>query len=277
MQTNLRTLGPSETRVVLSFTADGRTVVTARDVIAMLGAESSARKVIYNLIQKGWLSRLRAGRYMFLPPDRGPENLGENNILALASAVIEPSYVGWWAAAAFYGLTTQRPMTISVATLRQVKPRTIEGTDVRFVKLTKCKFFGFATEHLYGRDLVISTLAKTAVDCLDHLDLAGGPSEVARIVHGVSQEVSAAELVETALRMKSTALLQRLGFFTDLVARPLPSPLRQEVRAAIPRSSRSVLGDKHRQVEDIGYVADWGLLVNLNRRDLLSDVPSIQE
>jgi hypothetical protein len=35
-----------------------------------------------NLIKKGWLARLVGGRYMLLPPEYGPENLGEHNPIA---------------------------------------------------------------------------------------------------------------------------------------------------------------------------------------------------
>jgi predicted transcriptional regulator of viral defense system len=247
-------------------------VVRAADVIGLLGSEPTARKVIYNLLRKGWLARLVGGRYMFLPPEHGPENLGENNVLALAAAVVDPSYVGWWAAASFHGLTTQKPMSIAVATLRQVPARTVEGAEIRFIKLTKRKFFGSTAYKVYGRDVAISTPAKTVVDCVDHPELAGGPSELARIVHGASTTVDVQEIAKGALRMRSTALLQRLGFLADLVGWHWPEKLRHELRSAIPKSGRSVFGRTDRRKNDIGYVADWGLLVNAARRDLLSDV-----
>lgn len=273
MQTNLRTLGPKEATVVLSLTEQGRNVVRASDVIDLLGSESTARKVIRNLLRKGWLSRLIGGRYMFLPPEHGPENLGENNVLALAAAAVDPSYVGWWAAASFHSLTTQKPMSVAVATLRQVPARVIEGAEIRFVKLTKRKFFGSAIYKVYGRDVAISTPAKTVVDCVDHPDLAGGATELARIVHGSAATVDAEEIARAALRMESTALLQRLGFLTDLVAWRWPDNLRAEIRSAIPKSARAALGRTERQKGDIGYVADWGLFVNAARQDLLTDVP----
>lgn len=47
----------------------------AADIVTLLGSETSARKVIRNLIRKGWLSRIVGGRYMLLPPEHGPENL----------------------------------------------------------------------------------------------------------------------------------------------------------------------------------------------------------
>ena len=86
MITNQRTLGPNEAKTVLSFREQDRTIVRAADVIEILGKESTARKVIHNLLRKGWLTRLIAGRYLFIPPEYGPENRGENNVLALAAA-----------------------------------------------------------------------------------------------------------------------------------------------------------------------------------------------
>ena len=276
MQVNLRTLGPNEAQVVLSLRLQSQSVVQASEIIAILGSEPKARKVIRNLVKKGWLSRLLPGRYMVLPPEHGPENLGENNVLALASAVITPSYVGWWRAASFHGFTTQKPMSIAVATLRQVPTQVIEDTEVRFVKVAERKFFGFSTSNLHGREVSISTLAKTVVDCVDRLDLAGGAVEVARIVAGAATSVDPSELINVALRMKSKALFQRLGFLADLVGWQWPEQVRNELRTAIPKSQRSVFGAAERRPEDIGYVSDWGLFVNIAQQELLSDVPKLR-
>lgn len=276
METNLRTLGPNEAKAVLSFREQGRNVVRAADVIEILGNESTARKVIRNLLRKGWLTRLVAGRYLFLPPEHGPENLGENNALAVASAVVEPSYVGWWASASYHGFTTQKPMTISVATLRPLPPRTIEGTEIRFVKVVERKFFGFQRYDLYGREAMLSTPAKTLVDCLDRPDLGGGAAEVTRIVYGASVDGNPADVIDIALRMKSTALLQRLGFLSDLVGWRWPEALRGRLRGAIVPSARTVFGRAERKEGDIGYVASWGLLVHAREPDLLADVPQVK-
>jgi predicted transcriptional regulator of viral defense system len=273
MQVNLRTLGPNEAQVVLSLRLQNQNTVQASQIIEILGSETKARKVIRNLIRKGWLSRLIQGRYMFLPPEHGPENLGENNALALASAVIEDSYISWWSAASFHGLTTQRPTSVSVASLRQVPTQFVEGTEIRFVKLTKRKFFGFANYKLHGRELSIATPAKTVVDCVDRPDLAGGPSEVARIVAGAAASVEPHELIDAALKMKSNALSQRLGFLSDLVGWQWPKEIRSELRASIPKTQRSIFGPKEGRPGDIGYISDWGIFVNIPERDLLTDVP----
>ena len=163
MDSNLRTLGPAEAKVVLSLREQNRSLVRASDVLAILGSNTTARKVIRNLIRKGWFSRIVGGRYMLLPPEHGPENLGENNILALAGAAVEPSYIGWWSAAAYHGFTTQKSMTIFVAVLRQNAQKVIEGSEVRFVKVTPRKFFGYKSYDVYGR--IVSDLLARKNSC----------------------------------------------------------------------------------------------------------------
>lgn len=276
MDINPRTLGPKEAQVVLSLTEQKRDVVRTADIIDLLHSESSARKVIRNLIRKGWLARLVGGKYLFLPPDRGPENLGENNPFALASTLVDPCYVGWWSAASFHGLTTQKPMIVFVAVKKQSPTRRIEGTEVQFVSVAARKFFGFQTYDVYGRAVPISTPEKTVIDCVDRPDLCGGMTELTRIVYGARAEIAPESLIQTGLNMKSTALLQRLGFLLDLVEWPLPPAERARLRAAIPRSRRIVLGRNRRQTGDIGYVADWGIIVNTNRHALLADIPGLR-
>jgi hypothetical protein len=83
------------------------------------------------------------------------------------------------------------------------------------------------------------------------------------------------ELIGVALPMKSKALWQRLGFLADPVRWQWPEDVRNELRAAIPKSQRSVFGAAERRQDDIGYVSDWGLFVNMKEQDLLSDVPNL--
>lgn len=262
---------------MLSFREQGRDVIEASDIITLLQSEQTGRKVIRNLLRKGWLTRLSGGRYMLLPPERGVESMGENNPLALAAAVVENSYVGWWSAAAFHAFTTQMPATVFVAVTKQTKSRMVEDTEIRFVTVPDRKFFGAKRYTVYGRNVSISDPEKTLVDCIDRPDLAGGPTELARIVHAAMAEVDHSKLVDVAIQMKSISLLQRLGFLTDIVGRPLDDKLRARLRDAIPKSTRSTFGRQERRDEDIGYVAAWGLFVHARHNDLLSEVPRIRK
>jgi predicted transcriptional regulator of viral defense system len=273
VQTNLRTLGPKEAKLVLSLREEGQEVVSAADIIARLRSEPTARTVIQSLLRKGWLTRLVPGRYMFLPPEHGPEALGENNMLALASAAVEPSYVGWWSAASFHGFTTQKPQTVTVAVTRQVAAREIEGTEVRFVSVTARKFFGFQPYELFGRTVHLSTPAKTIVDCLDRPDLCGGASELARILFGASTVVPFDQLLAAATQMGSGTVFKRMGYLTDLVGWQISPSERDAIKRGFTKSTRSTLGRQKRLSGDVGYVADWGLFVNIAHDALFADIP----
>ncbi|HEX8625818.1 MAG TPA: type IV toxin-antitoxin system AbiEi family antitoxin [Allosphingosinicella sp.] len=273
MKVNLRTLGPQEARLVLALREEGREIVTASEIIERLGSESRGRTVIQGLLRKGWLTRLIPGRYLFLPPEHGPEPLGENNVLALASAVVDPSYIGWWSAASFHGFTTQKPMAVTVATLRQIAPRVLEGAEIRFIMVTPRKFFGFNTYSVYDRSVTLSEPAKTVIDCVDRPALCGGPGELARILFGASGEVDIADVITGALAMKSAALLQRLGYLMDLLDWPISAAQRDRLRRNIGPSARTTLGRQKRRAGDIGYVPNWGLFVHMSKSELLADIP----
>ena len=180
-------------------------------------------------------------------------------------------------ALSWLGFTTQKPATVFVAVRKQTAPLTIEGAEIRFVSVEARKFFGFKTYNVYGRSTRISDPEKTLVDCIDRPDLAGGPSELTRIVHAAMAEIDQEKLMIAALQMNSKALLQRLGFLSDLVERPLKDEPRQQLRAAIPKKTRSTFGARARREGDIGYVAEWELHVHARKDELLSEVPRIRK
>jgi predicted transcriptional regulator of viral defense system len=94
-------------------------------------------------------------------------------------------------------------MTVFVAVVRQTPGRTIEGSEVRFVKVAPRKFFGYEAYDVYDRSVLISTPAKTLIDCLDRPDLAGGPAELTRIAFSALAGIDSHELLAAAMAMKS--------------------------------------------------------------------------
>src|SRR5262249_16167189 len=171
----------------------------------------------------------------------------------------------------------QKPMAVFVAVLRQTPARTIEGSDVRFIRIAPRKFFGQETYAVYDRKVSISTPAMTLIDCLDRPDLAGAASALTRIAHRAMTQINSEDLVAGGMARKSKAVLQRLGFLTDLVGKPFPDDVRHAVKDAIPKTYRSHFGRADRREGDVGYVAAWGLYVNARRDDLLAEVPRIRQ
>jgi len=102
-----RSLSPQESRVVLALSERGLRAVARGDITKLLGASPKAvDNIIESLRRKGWLERASWGKYLLIPPDQGPEALGNSNLLAQASLIAEPYYICYGSAAAHYGLTT---------------------------------------------------------------------------------------------------------------------------------------------------------------------------
>lgn len=163
---------------------------------------------------------------------------------------------------------------LHVATDRQIAPREIQGTEVRYVKLAPKKFFGWEDMISFGRPFRVSTAEKTIMDCVDRPDLCGGIVELARIVARGTDTTNDDSLVDCALRLGSVSACQRLGYMLDLTAPQfLSSEQRRRLRDFIPSSARSSIGHQHPDSEHVGYVHEWGLFVNASEDDLLAEVP----
>ena len=88
MEFNTRSLSAQESRVVLALRERGQREVTRADIVKLLGASlKAADKVIGSLRRKGWLERAAWGEYLLIPPEQGPDALGDSNLLALASRI----------------------------------------------------------------------------------------------------------------------------------------------------------------------------------------------
>ena len=144
MDFGTRSLSPQESRVVLSLAEQGRRELDRAEVINILGGTAKAADhVIHSLRFKGWLERASWGKYLLIPPEQGPDAIGDSNLLALASRITDPYYIGFGSAAGHYGLTTQHRNVIWLVTPHRMRDRRIGDTDVFIVNPTPRKFFGF--------------------------------------------------------------------------------------------------------------------------------------
>jgi len=278
-RSTLRGLRPVQAKLILTLVEEKRSTFTRSEAAQILGSNADAlRNQLTDLVRRGWLERLGNGRYMVVPPEYGGEQTGESNVLALASASVSEGYVGWWSAASLHGLTTQVPALINVATPAHHRPRVLAGSEVHYHTLPARKYFGVTSKEVYGRLVRVSTCEKTLIDCIDRPRFCGGMSEVCRIVWGAAGQIDWEKMAADLLRFGSTAVVQRFGFISDLVGAEIPEDTRAKIRSLIKPGTRTALAgasDTRGREKSIGYVAEWGITVNVDARTLLSDVPKI--
>lgn len=273
MAFNTRTLSPQESRVVLALTERAQRETTRREIVALLGVTpKAADHVIEGLRLKGWLERASWGKYLLVPPEQGPDALGDSNLLALASTVASPYYIGFGSAAAHYGLTTQLRNVIYVVTPAHVRNRDVAGARVRIVNQSPKKFFAFDAVDVIGYKVMMSDREKTTIDCVDHPELAGGLAETAGIFATAMRRFDWVRALDHLERIGAGSLARRIGWLADHAKADVPDPARAHLMQLAGRSRRTWLGAdpaRARAVPDaIGFDDTWRVFVNATAADL---------
>jgi len=268
---NIRSLGPLEAKVILSAEESGDTIIDVERATSILGNRQQAIWALIRLERKGWLQRITPGKYAIYPAKTGAWDARIMSSLKFAASIVEPCYVGWWAAAQHHGLTWQSPSVICVAALKQVRFRMFEHARIEFIKIKPEKFFDIVTDAV--DDFPVSSIPKTIVDCVDRPKLAGGAAEVGIILGTGLEKTDAIAVVEAAIRNGSVSAMQRLGFYLDTVRPDLFSAeARGLLKARIGKASRSAFGRTSGESGDFGYQSDWQLQVNIDRQSFMAEV-----
>ncbi len=94
---------------------------TRAEIVELLGrATKPPITSTEGLRRKGWLERAAWGEYLLVPPEHGPDALGDSNLLARASRIADLYYIGYGSAAAHYGRQHQHRSVIFVVTPNRV-------------------------------------------------------------------------------------------------------------------------------------------------------------
>jgi predicted transcriptional regulator of viral defense system len=273
MEFSIRTLSPQESRVVLALAEQGRREIERTEVVQILGVTpKAADHVIQSLRRKGWLERAAWGKYLLVPLDQGPEAIGDSNLLALASRIAEPYYIGYGTAATHYGLTTQHRHVIWLVTPEHLRDRWVGDTEVRIVNPTPRKFLGFGPVDVLGYKVMMSDREKTVIDCIDRPELAGGEEEAAYILATASRRFDWQRAGDYLERVGSRSLTQRFGWLVDYVGAEIPVADRERLLRFTKGSRKAFLGPKGETKDPIGYDHTWRLFVNLPPRDLQASI-----
>ena len=280
MKHTTRSLSAQESRVILALTEQGRRDATREEIVHLLGSTpKAADAVIAGLRKKGWLERAAWGKYLLVPPEQGPDALGDSNLLALASRVADRYYLGFGTAAAHYGLTTQHRNVIFLVTPSKLRSRRLGEARVRIINQTAKKFFGFEPVDVLGQKVMMSDREKTALDCIDHPELAGGIGEAAAILASASRRFDWTKAASYVDRFGSSPLAHRVGWLLDHVKADVPHEVRAHLLDVSTRTRKTWLGPdpaRARAPHAIGLDETWRLFVNVSAEELRGSAGSGQ-
>lgn len=173
-----------------------------------------------NLLQRmeqvGLVARIEQGKYVLL--GLTPEKVLSNPFY-IGSNLVTPSYVSFWSALHFHGLTEQAPRQIFIAICRRKSELTFNKMKFKFITINPKIFFGYQRVYHAELPVVIADEAKAILDSLSLPQYAGGITEVAKALAIAVEEkrLDIPTLVEYAGRFESQSLTSRLGYLLELL------------------------------------------------------------
>ena len=175
-------------------------IFKTKDLMLLLGiSKEKAYNLIKALKRKKAIEAVKAGLYA----------LEGTNELIIGSYLNWPSYLSFWSALSYYHYTDQLPKTIFYASTKYRK--TIKS--YKYVAIAKKRFFGYTK---IG-NIIIAKREKAIIDSLLFPKYAGGIKELIACLEKSINELNKEKLLDYAVRIKSKAVLRRLGFILELI------------------------------------------------------------
>jgi predicted transcriptional regulator of viral defense system len=259
-------VGPLTSHLLSTLFERDQYLFTSRDARRIVRRNASAaNKLLHTLARQGYIQRLEKGKFILQPGMADAETVSEHEFL-MAMQLVQPSYIAYWTALHYHGLTEQLANVVFVATLKQKKAMQIHGITYRFITLAKSKFFGIETQQIGGRPFQISDPEKTIVDCFAHPEYCGGVIEAAKgLWNGLHERrLDLDKLTHYAERLGNRAVLKRIGYLIEFYQVPVNGHLTRWLEH---------LSAGYNPLDPLGsrrgtHNARWHLLINRNPIEL---------
>ncbi|MCX6543749.1 MAG: hypothetical protein NTV05_04970 [Acidobacteria bacterium] len=174
------------------------------------------RQFVDRLQRKGWVQRIKPGRFAAIPLSSSSRNPQIHEFL-VAMELVTPAAIAYFSAMSHHGFTDQLPRTVFVATdHRTARPeRRALGFTFRVVSLRKPRFFGLVKAWIDERPFFVTDREKTIVDALDLPRNVGGLGIVTEALRTSWHQLDEARLREYVTRIGNSAVAKRLGFLME--------------------------------------------------------------
>jgi predicted transcriptional regulator of viral defense system len=231
-----KTLGPQAARLVAILYERGRPLFTHADTEEITGlAPKSARNLVAGLVNRGLATRLKPGLFILVPFELGREReyLGNPYVVARELADTPEYCVSHASAMDLHQMVTQPQLAVFVTSPKAIRPRTVLGTEFRFVRCKPQDMFGVIDVWATKTERVrVSDLERTIIDGLKQPEHCGGFTEVAKGFWMRRDAIAVPKLVDYALRLGVGAVLRRLGFLLETFGVDAPDEL-ERLRAEL--------------------------------------------
>ena len=252
-------LGRSEARFLARVSGKAAFTTEEAQGILKYKGEDSTQKFLERLQTKGWIRRIKRGRFAVVPLSSGENRSPQLHEFIVAMELVSPAGIAYWSALNHHGMTEQLPRTVFVATNHPVRrpPGEVLGVSYKIISLRPEKFFGIVKDWIDEMPFMVTDREKTIIDGLDLPQYVGGIAEIAKALTTAWAQIDESKLRKYAGKIGNSAVAKRLGFIMEMLGLGDVEKLRKLTVLApgfspldptLPRKGK--------------YNRRWGLLIN---------------
>lgn len=258
-----KSLSKIESKLLVQLSWDKKKVANITDITSVLKCSREyAYKIASVLCDKEWFERIGRGKYLLIPLEGGPARVPDMNPYLAGKVLRCPYYFSYATANSYYGFSTQMYNTMFIAVLIQRRSFEFKNAYIKFITISKRKFFGFEKVRVMGEEVFMADKEKAIIDSIDKPHYVGGIPEILQVLDRAKIRIDLGKTIDYAMRMYTAPLLQRLGFLFEFVKIKLPSEL--EKKLAINSGKNNVLLGNGKQWGEEGKINDkWRIIQNI--------------
>lgn len=211
---------------------------------------STISNVLSSLKQKKVLIAVKKDKYVL--SNKVPEHL-----LTIAATVNSPSYISFWTACSYYGLTEQQTKTIQLVSTKQYSPHKIFDHSVEIITFLPEKWFGYHRVN----NIPIAEVEKLLIDCVYKPENVGGMDELRKCIVNAWPQINIKKLKRYLQLFNNKSLFARLGYLLEELH--LPNPEQNFFLKHIPKGYNCLNASKKIiKTDNNTYNHKWRMIVN---------------
>lgn len=182
-------------------------VFSLQDVCKLTGNINTAKSLIRNLYQSGYIKRVKHNLYAVC-------NIEYKSVIAdqymIASKIKDDAYISYHSAFDYYGVKNQMFYVVYVSSKKRFPNFEFDGYDYTFVN---SKYdFGIIEK---GK-VRITDKERTVIDCINRTDLAGGDEELFLCLE-LMGKLDGEKILEYLKQYNSQKLYAKVGFMLEIL------------------------------------------------------------
>jgi predicted transcriptional regulator of viral defense system len=166
--------------------------------------DTKVHNTLRSLEKKGLIIRIKRNCYAL-------ENTISDNLFAIATESIKPSYISFWTALSHFGFTEQQVPTVQLVSTKQVAELKIHGHGIQVTTFKPKMFYGY----LRIEEAVMAEKEKTLVDSLYLPEKCGGLDELAKCLINSWGQINHNKLVKYTIQFGNSSLVSRMGYLIE--------------------------------------------------------------